>query len=272
MNYYEKPLEKRLQQTLLTLSHCTIKTVKNKKERDEKDKYMLNKLQSIWGKAPEGDWRAWSVCSCCARIKGSKDYCTNPDHWFLYNADSKDEKQQLRDLRTNLIIRDLPTGQKRYLTNLQNDTHNFYMTVKCEGCKEDVTTNQIKRHKAFCKAYQSKLKAKDKHEMILNAIKTSENASEVIVKLLENTVTSFVEKSLLNEKEIEYFTKQYTTAVNEVMTLQNKEQDALVSDLQNKIDQKSRQNANLSARVRELENKLYALSSIISGDTQICVG
>ena len=270
INYYKLPLRQRLQETLSTLTHCSIRRANNKKERLIKDQMMIDKLIEIHGQPPEGgDWKAWSVCSCCARVPGSKDYCVEPNHWFLYNNDDDNEKQQLRQLRKDLIIRDLPTGHKRYLTNVKNGTHNFSQKHTCPGCKKEYTGQNIGRHMDVCKALKARKEAVKKHEDIIKTLNHSNDNQEVIQKLLTKTIHTFVEKTVDDKSEIKSIIESYYKAINLSLQKDKEQTSKTINNLQSELSLSKSHNEKLIERIKHLEEAFHKMNQIFTDNVDV---
>jgi len=259
MLYKDLPLRERLNFTITTVDECKINKARNKAERDKKDKMMVDKLSALHGPLPEGDWRAWNICGCAARQKGSTDYCVKHEHWFLYNSDCQDEKKQLRELKDEGLIKDLPTGQKRYRTNKKNGSHNFQQKDKCPGCNKKIMSVNLERHMNSCDDYKELMDIEQKHKNILQ--KTGEaDLNSIIMTLVNKSISEFLGKSFKNRDEyVNKYKDLYLTMVENKLndtksTIEITKQQLKDKDTQLKHLQKN--NENLIKRLKQYEDAM----------------
>jgi|11_taG_2_1085331.scaffolds.fasta_scaffold01254_11 hypothetical protein len=265
MLYHELNLKDRLNYNINNIDDCIIRKASSIKERSKKDNMMLEKLKALHGPLPEGDWRAWNICGTTARQKCSSDYCTKVEHWFLYNSDSAEEKQQLRDLKKEGIIRDLPTGQKRFLTNKKNGTHNFHQKAQCPGCGRQIMSVAFQKHINSCQEYKELMNIEEKHQHILQRFDTADT-NKIIITLLDKSISEFLGKSFRNRKEyVEKYKTQYIRMIES--KLNDTDQD--IENKNAKINRLENNNINLTNRIKQLENKLNNINNLISGNVEI---
>lgn len=266
-NYFNNNLLNRLQKTAETYHpyDCNIKTASSISDRNKRDTYMLQKLQDIHGEVPyKSDWRVWTICGVNARKRNSKDYDINPDHYFIYDHTSDDEREQLRNLYIDGHILTLPTGQYRLVNMKKNGTFNMDKKVSCKACGQEVTATTLSKHISSCDVYT---KMENKMKVHTIALQGNNTSKKFIKSYIERSVKQYFDtqfNEFNNKKETQ---ELYKTFINEVLSVlgQSDYLTELNNQLTEEIKNKTELNKNLSQRIKNYENKITQLIELTQG-------
>jgi len=257
--YYREDLLSRIKITLPDVRNLKLKTVNSKEERNKIFSIMKNKLVKLHGKPPKGKWMAWNSCGYTASQGGSKEICTNLDHWFLIDNSNMNEKAQFRQLKVDGHIRNLTTAHQRYLDASTRGNHNTVRKIKCKFCNTSVSQNNITQHEKKChkhKVYQRFVKDIDNFTSADN-----KNFNKILSEALNDYLGKKFQKTLASK-----LTKDFVNAINSKMSIDDAAVEELKSDvelLQTSIRNKVEHTNNLleryknaQGRIRQLEEKL----------------
>lgn len=258
-SYYCEDLLSRIKITLPNVRKLKLKTVSNKEERNKVFSIMKNKLVKLHGKPPKGKWMAWNSCGYTASQGGSKEICTNLDHWFLVDNSNMNEKAQFRQLKADGHIRNLTTAHQRYLDASTSGNHNTVRKIKCKFCNTAVSQNNITQHEKKChkhKVYQRFVKDIDNFTSADN-----KNFNKILSEALNDYLCKKFQKTLAAK-----LSKDFVNAINSKLTNNDDVLEELKSNnkllqtaIQNKVEHTNtllERYKNAQTRIKLLEDKL----------------
>jgi hypothetical protein len=201
--------KKNTRNTKTITTECNLVSVKNKTDIRKNEAIIKAQLTKLYGNTPKGDWRVWTYCSGSACLK-SKTMCMNPNHYFLYNAKSRKETTELRQLFKEGHIKTLPSAHKRVIDMKNNKTLNTTYRMNCEGCGESVSSMWMSRHIKKCDAYKNMDKSQqDNQKLKSEHINRHSRAIETIDEAIKENQFEVMRKlfCILSESSLRYHFK-----------------------------------------------------------------
>ena len=214
--YYKSNIESRIKINLSSVRRCNLKLIDTLEDRDVMMDKMKTKLISIHGDTPKtGKWVAWNSCGCNAHRDGSREFCVNTDHWFLFNNACPDEKKQYRKLKTDGIIRNLTVHHQRYLDASTSGNHNTKRKIKCKYCNTKVSQNNIDKHERTCEKLKIFKQHTDVIEKLSNSSLSDKDCLDKLKPFIKKSISAYLEKTLPSKEVRATLANQYSSLIDE---------------------------------------------------------